>query len=172
MSDADSATADSSFSAQERAAMKSRARELKTEAKRASAAQQPAADAADVSAKIAAMPEGDRQMAECLHSIVAEVAPGLAPKLYYGQPGHARDGASRLCLMQEPVLSKDVGAGDPHVGTSRVTLTHHAASPGEAERILSAAVAGGGTQTGHQDPGSATITDPDGHRWLISAPRP
>ena len=82
------------------------------------------------------------------------------------------DGASRLCLMQEPVLAKDVGAGDPHVGTSAVTLTHHAASPAEAERIVSAAVSGGGTQAGHQDPGSAAITDPDGHRWLISAPRP
>ena len=85
------------------------------------------------------------------------------------------NGASRLCLMQEPVLAKDVGAGDPHVGTSSVTLTHHADSHAEAERIVSAAVAGGGTQAGQGnalDQGSATITDPDGHRWLISAPRP
>ena len=105
MSNTDSATADGSFSAQERAAMKSRAKELKTEAKRASAAQKAAADAADVSAKIAAMPEGDKQMAERLHSIVAEVAPDLAPKLYYGQPGYARDGKV-VCFFRSGQMDK------------------------------------------------------------------
>lgn len=105
MSNTDSATADGSFSAQERAAMKSRAKELKTEAKRASAAQKVAAEAADVSAKIAAMPEGDRQMAERLHSIVAEVAPALSPKLYYGQPGYARNGKV-VCFFRSGQMDK------------------------------------------------------------------
>lgn len=81
-----------------------------------------------------------------------------------------RSGAFRLCLMHEPALSMDVGAGDPHVGNPSVTPIHRAASLEEADRIVSAAVAGGGTQAGHQVQGSATITDPDGHRWLISSP--
>lgn len=80
------------FSAEERAAMKQRAAELKAEAKRAKGAEKAAAEAADVLTKIAQMPDGDRELAEGLHAIVAEVAPGLSPKLYYGQPGYARDG--------------------------------------------------------------------------------
>ena len=80
------------FSAEERAAIKSRAAELKAEAKRAKGAEKAAAEAADVLEKIAQMPDGDRELAERLHAIVAEVAPDLSPKLYYGQPGYARDG--------------------------------------------------------------------------------
>lgn len=85
-------TGDSGFSAQERAAMKARNAELKAEARREKDAQKAAADAEDVRAKIASMPDGDREMAERLHALVAAVAPGLAPKLYYGQPGYARGG--------------------------------------------------------------------------------
>ncbi|EMQ99193.1 hypothetical protein [Paeniglutamicibacter gangotriensis] len=55
--------------------MKSHAKELKTEAKRASAAQKAAADAADVSAKIAAVPECDRQMDKQRYSTF-----GLSPQ--------------------------------------------------------------------------------------------
>ncbi len=80
------------FTAQERAAIKQRAAELKAEAKRAKGAEKSAAEAADVVAKIAQMPDGDREMAERLHAIVAEVAPDLSPKLYYSQPGYARGG--------------------------------------------------------------------------------
>jgi uncharacterized protein YdhG (YjbR/CyaY superfamily) len=81
-----------SFSAEERAAMKERSAELKSEAKRAGDAQRAAADEADVLAKIAQMPDADQKMAERVHAIVADVAPELAPKLYYGQPGYARGG--------------------------------------------------------------------------------
>jgi uncharacterized protein YdhG (YjbR/CyaY superfamily) len=80
------------FSAEERAAMKQRAAELKADAKRAKGAEKAAAEEAEQLAKIASMPDGDREMAERLHQIVADVAPDLAPKLYYGQPGYARDG--------------------------------------------------------------------------------
>ncbi|MEJ6489151.1 DUF1801 domain-containing protein [Leucobacter sp. USCH14] len=83
---------DDGFSREERAAMKTRAAELKAEAKRAKSAEKAAAEAAEVDAKIESMPDGDRQMAERVHRIVADVAPGLTPKLYYGQPGYARDG--------------------------------------------------------------------------------
>lgn len=80
------------FSAQERKAMKERAAELKAEAKRAKGAEKAAAEEAELLAKIAQMPDGDREMAERVHEIVTNVAPDLAPKLYYGQPGYARGG--------------------------------------------------------------------------------
>lgn len=80
------------FSREEHAAMKTRAAELKAEAKRAKHAEKAAAEAAEVDAKIKTMPDEDRRMAERVHRIVAEVAPEFAPKLYYGQPGYARDG--------------------------------------------------------------------------------
>jgi uncharacterized protein YdhG (YjbR/CyaY superfamily) len=80
------------FSAQERAAMKERAAELKADAKRAKGAKKAAAEEAELLAKIAKMPDGDREMAERVHAIVTTVAPDLAPKLYYGQPGYSRGG--------------------------------------------------------------------------------
>ncbi|MDR7381679.1 DUF1801 domain-containing protein [Promicromonospora iranensis] len=94
------------FSAEERAAMKSRAAELKTEAKRARGAEKAAADEADVLAKIAEMPDGDREMAERVHTIVTTVAPELAPKLYYGQPGYARRGKV-VCFFRSGQLDKE-----------------------------------------------------------------
>ncbi|QJU53266.1 DUF1801 domain-containing protein [Herbiconiux sp. KACC 21604] len=81
-----------SFSAEERRAMKERAAELKAQARQGKAAEKAKADADAQAAKIAAMDAGDRAMAERLHAIVAEAAPELQPKLYYGQPGWARDG--------------------------------------------------------------------------------
>ncbi len=80
------------FSAQERAAVKERAAELRAEAKRSKSAQKAAAEKAELLAKIEQMPDGDRQMAQRVHTIVTTVAPDLAPKLYYGQPGYARNG--------------------------------------------------------------------------------
>ena len=80
------------FSAEERAAMKERAAELKAEGRRASAEEKAAADEAAVQAKIAEMPQTDRDTAQRLHDIVSEAAPSLRPKLYYGQPGWAEAG--------------------------------------------------------------------------------
>jgi uncharacterized protein YdhG (YjbR/CyaY superfamily) len=80
------------FSAQERTAMKERATELRAEAKREKGAKKAAAEEAELLAKIEQMPDGDRQMAQRVHSIVTSAAPDLAPKLYYGQPGYARGG--------------------------------------------------------------------------------
>jgi hypothetical protein len=80
------------FSAQERAAMKARAAELKAEARRTSAEEKTAADEAAMQAKIAEMPEPDRSTAERLQAIVTDAAPELRPKLYYGQPGWAKNG--------------------------------------------------------------------------------
>lgn len=51
-----------------------------------------AKEAALQSEKIDSMPEEDKALALRLHEIVAKVAPELTPKLYYGQPGWAKDG--------------------------------------------------------------------------------
>lgn len=91
--------ADKGLSAQEREAVKQRAAELKAEERRAKGAKKAEADAADVAAKIAKMADEDRVIAQRVHEIVATVAPELAPKLYYGQPGYARDGKV-LCFFR------------------------------------------------------------------------
>ena len=77
------------FSADERAAMQERARELKAEA-RSSADR--AEGERDLLAKIAEMPEADRAMAERIHAIVTATDPALMPKTWYGMPAYARDG--------------------------------------------------------------------------------
>jgi uncharacterized protein YdhG (YjbR/CyaY superfamily) len=80
------------FSAEERAAMKERARELKA----ASAA---ADGEADVRAKIAEMPAADRKMAERIHELVTTTAPDLVPRTYYGMPAYSKDGQV-LCFFK------------------------------------------------------------------------
>ena len=72
------------FTAEERAAMKERARELK-------AAQNREEGERALLAKIAEMPQPDRSMAERLHAIVTESAPSLWPKTWYGMPAYAKD---------------------------------------------------------------------------------
>jgi len=86
------------FTDEERAAMKERAQELKTEARRG-----PRADEADgeseVLAKIAEMPEPDRAMAKRLHAVIKTSAPVLSPKTWYGMPAYAKDGKV-VCFFQ------------------------------------------------------------------------
>ena len=83
---------DKGFTAEEKAAMKERAKELKAEQDKANWEN-------DVLAKIAEMPEPDRVMAERLHAIVMASAPGLSPKTWYGMPAYARDGKV-VCFFQ------------------------------------------------------------------------
>ncbi|WP_213816386.1 iron chaperone [Glaciihabitans sp. dw_435] len=84
---------DEGFTAEERAAMKERAKELKTTAGRKRTGKStPEADEKDVLEKIAEMPEPDRVIAEAIHAIVAANAPELAPKTWYGMPGYAKNG--------------------------------------------------------------------------------
>ncbi|HXF98670.1 MAG TPA: DUF1801 domain-containing protein [Gaiellaceae bacterium] len=78
----------SGFTAEERAAMKERARELKAEARGAARAD----GERDVLAKIAELPEPDRRMAERLHSLVKEAALELSPRTWYGMPAYAKAG--------------------------------------------------------------------------------
>lgn len=94
------------LSAEERAAVKERAAELKTQGRRGRAAEKAAADEAALLAKIAEMPDSDRALAERVHEIVTTVAPDLAPKLYYGQPGYARDGKP-LCFFRSGQMDKE-----------------------------------------------------------------
>jgi uncharacterized protein YdhG (YjbR/CyaY superfamily) len=77
------------FTAEERAAMKERAKELKAEAR---AKKDKAAGERDVLAKIAEMAEPDRAMAERLHAVITASAPDLSPKTWYGMPAYAKAG--------------------------------------------------------------------------------
>lgn len=80
------------FSEEERAAMKERASELKKVGRRGSGAKNAEADAADCREKIQAMPVDERAIAEALHAAVAEHAPQLAARTWYGMPAYALDG--------------------------------------------------------------------------------
>lgn len=93
---AESTTATGGFTAEERAAMKARAREMKAEAR---ASQDKAAGESDVLAAIAAMLEPDRTMAQRLHALIKASAPDLWPKTWYGMPAYARDGKV-VCFFQ------------------------------------------------------------------------
>ena len=84
------------FTAEERAAMKERAKELKAEAR---ANKDRAAGESDLLAKIAELPEPERAMAQRLHEIITANAPVLAPKTWYGMPAYARDGKI-VCFFQ------------------------------------------------------------------------
>ena len=84
------------FTAEERAAMRERAKELKAEAR---ANKKKAEGESDLLAKIAEMREPDRAMAERLHEIVKANAPALSPKTWYGMPAYAKDGKV-VCYFQ------------------------------------------------------------------------
>lgn len=84
------------FTAEERAAMKEHAREMKAASRGASKEQ----GESDVLAKIAQMQESDRAMAERIHAIVKAVAPDLAPRTWYGMPAYAKDGKV-ICFFQD-----------------------------------------------------------------------
>ncbi len=86
------------FTAEERAAMKERAQELKAAARRGPRAGK-ADGESDVLAKIAEMPEPDRAMAERLHAVIKASAPALSPRTWYGMPAYAKDGKV-VCYFQ------------------------------------------------------------------------
>jgi len=86
------------FTADERAAMKDHAEELKTAARRGRGATK-ADGESDLLAKIAEMTEPDRGMAERLHAIIMASAPDLSPKTWYGMPAYAKDGKI-VCFFQ------------------------------------------------------------------------
>lgn len=87
------------FTAEERAAMKEHAQQLKKESRRGSKVDKAAAAERDLLAKIAEMTGADRAMAEHVHEIVTTTAPMLAPKLWYGMPAYQLDGKN-VCFFQ------------------------------------------------------------------------
>ena len=87
------------FTAEERAAMKERARELKAEKTRE-------AGERDLLAKIAEMPKPDRVMAERIHAIVTASAPALVPKTWYGMPAYVDDDGKVVCYYKSAAKFK------------------------------------------------------------------
>lgn len=83
----------SGFTAEERAAMRERNKELKTQ-------QGKEADLAAVLEKIAGMTDTDRAMATTVHDTVLSAASGLAARLWYGSPAYYLDG-KLICFFQD-----------------------------------------------------------------------
>jgi uncharacterized protein YdhG (YjbR/CyaY superfamily) len=90
------------FSDEERAAMKERAKELKAEAR---ASKDRADGESAVLAAIAEMPGPDRAMAKRLHALIKASAPALTPKTWYGMPAYAKDGKV-VCFFQSAAKFK------------------------------------------------------------------
>jgi len=88
----------SGFSAEERAAMKERAAELRAEGKKG-------ANKADglqaVLDRIAEMPPEDRALAERVHVTVTATAPELSPKTWYGSPAYANADGKIIVFFQD-----------------------------------------------------------------------
>jgi uncharacterized protein YdhG (YjbR/CyaY superfamily) len=82
------------FSAEERAAMRERAQELKAEARKADGEKA-------LLAKVKEMPPADRVMAERIHEIVKANAPDLSPKTWYGMPAYADKNGKVVIYFQD-----------------------------------------------------------------------
>jgi hypothetical protein len=91
-----SSTKSQGFTAEEKAAMKARARELKAAEDGETA----------VRAAIAAMSPHDRAIGERLHTIIKESAPDLSPKTWYGMPAYAKDGKI-VCFFRNATKFKE-----------------------------------------------------------------
>ena len=85
-------TSSKGFTAEERAAMKERAKELKAEAAKADGEKA-------LLEKVAEMKGTDKKLAKRLHAIVTAAAPSLSPKTWYGMPAYAKDGKI-VCFFQ------------------------------------------------------------------------
>jgi len=81
------------FTGEERSAMRERAAELKAAAGKVEGEKA-------VLEKIAAMPGPDRALGKRLHAIITDTAPALSPRLWYGMPAYAIDGAV-VCFFQD-----------------------------------------------------------------------
>ncbi len=107
-----STTESGGFTAEERAAMKARAAELRAEGKKGA---RKADGLQEVLDRIAAMAPQDRALAERVHMTVTATAPDLSPKTWYGMPAYANaDGKVVLGQVQLPVLDPGLpGRGQP-----------------------------------------------------------
>ena len=85
------------FTAEEKAAMRARAKELKAAADGESA----------VSEALAAMTPDDRALGKRLHEIVKKAAPELVPKTWYGMPAYANKEGKVVCFFRDAAKFKE-----------------------------------------------------------------
>lgn len=85
------------FSAEEKAAMRARAKELKATEDGETA----------VAAALAEMSPKDRALGKRLHALVRESAPGLTPKTWYGMPAYANKDGKVVCFFRDAGKFKD-----------------------------------------------------------------
>ncbi|WP_438354870.1 hypothetical protein [Microbacterium sp. CJ88] len=91
------ATRNDGLSAEEREAVKQRAKELREQEK---AGKNREAGLASVMKALAGLDDADRAIGEGLHEIVSAHAAHLVPKTYYGMPGYADDQGKMVVFMQ------------------------------------------------------------------------
>jgi uncharacterized protein YdhG (YjbR/CyaY superfamily) len=84
------------FSAEERAAMQQRSKELRTR----KAKQSPEEDRAEVLAAIASLADDERHLAERVFAVVSAADPDLLPRTWYGSPAWARRG--KVVVFYQP----------------------------------------------------------------------
>jgi uncharacterized protein YdhG (YjbR/CyaY superfamily) len=89
-------TTTDTFTAEERAAMKERAAELRAR----KGGRKKEADLNALLQKIEELPPGDREIAAAVHTLVTELAPELDGRTYYGMPAWAKDG--NVLLFVQP----------------------------------------------------------------------
>ncbi len=90
--------ASSGFTAEEKAAMRERAREMKAAADKVEGEKV-------VLAKIASMAAPDRALGERIHAIIKATAPDLTPRLWYGMPAYGKEG-DIVCHFQDAAKFK------------------------------------------------------------------
>lgn len=86
------------FSAEEKAAMKARVKEMKSKK---------GDGESDVQAAIAAMTGSDKKIAKQLHALVKDAAPGLSPKTWYGMPAYADANGKVVCFFRNATKFKE-----------------------------------------------------------------
>ncbi|MBF5030841.1 MULTISPECIES: iron chaperone [Micromonospora] len=86
------------FSAEERAAMKERAAELRAEGKKGA---KKADDLQAVLDRIAQMAPEDRKLAERVHATITAAAPDLSAKTWYGMPAYANAAGKIVVFFQD-----------------------------------------------------------------------
>ncbi len=79
------------FSAEEKAAMRARARELKAATDGETAVQE----------ALAKMAASDRAMGKRIHALVKKSAPDLSPKTWYGMPAYANKDGKVVCFFRD-----------------------------------------------------------------------
>jgi uncharacterized protein YdhG (YjbR/CyaY superfamily) len=95
--DKQQSTKNAGFTAEEKAAMRARARELKANEDGESAVRE----------AIAAMSPKDRAIAKRLHELVKATAPDLVPKTWYGMPAYATKDGKVVCFFRDAAKFKD-----------------------------------------------------------------